>query len=153
MDRIGRGMLAGLIATLILSGFMLLKAAIGAVPQANAIQGLTKISTMYLGLPLYPWIGWIWHFVIGTILWGIAFAMVVPALPGSYWLRGVLFSIGAWIAMMVIFMPLAGAGFFGFRLGIAAPITTGILHLIYGLALGLAYSWLQAGQRAEVQRA
>ena len=38
----------------------------------------------------------------------------VPA--GSHWLNGILFGIGAWILMMVLVMPMAGAGLFAMAL-------------------------------------
>src|SRR6516164_4136093 len=54
-------------------------------------------------------------------------------------LNGILFRIGAWILMMVLVMPMAGAGLFGMALGIMVPIATLVLHLIYGAVLGGTY--------------
>jgi hypothetical protein len=93
------------------------------------------------------------HFFIGTIIWGILFALVEPGLPGGYWLRGVLFSIGAWLLMMLIPMPMAGAGLFGLNLGIGAPIATLILHIIFEAVLGAGYGWLRTGRATATQRA
>lgn len=57
--------------------------------------------------------GWIAHFMIGTVVWGIAYAMLYRALPSDTpWLKGVIFGIGAWLMMMIAVMPMAGAGFF-----------------------------------------
>src|SRR5262249_18789644 len=53
-----------------------------------------------------------------------------------------IFGMFAWLMMMVTFTPLAGAGFFGAKLGIAALIGLLILHLIYGFVLGATYSFL-----------
>jgi hypothetical protein len=33
--------------------------------------------------------------------------------------------------MMLVLMPIAGAGYFGLNRGIGAPIATFILHLVY----------------------
>jgi hypothetical protein len=44
--------------------------------------------------------------------------------------------------MMVTFLPLAGAGFFGARIGISAVIGLLGLHLIYGAVLGTVYGLL-----------
>ena len=41
--------------------------------------------------------------------------------------------------MMIIMMPMAGAGLFGMSLGIMAPLMTLMLHLIFGLVLGWIY--------------
>lgn len=148
------GIVAGFTATVVLSALMLMKSAMGLMPEVNAIQMLSRMAATYGGLPQNPVIGWLLHFFIGTILWGILFALVVPRLPGGYWLRGVVFATGAWLLMMIVAMPMAGAGLFGLTLGIGAPIATLVLHLVFGAVLGAVYGWLQsernapAGQRA-----
>ncbi len=53
-----------------------------------------------------------------------------------------LFATAAWLLMMVIVMPLAGAGLFGVHIGLIAPILTLVLHLVYGTVLGGFYGWL-----------
>lgn len=74
------------------------------------------------------------------MLWGVLFAWLDPNLPGgSHWMRGVVFGIGAWLLMMVIAMPMAGAGFFGTAMGLMAPVMTLVLHLVYGAVLGGVY--------------
>lgn len=153
MQKIWHGIVAGFVATVVLSALMLMKSAMGLMPQVNAIQMLTEMGATYAGLPLYPWIGWLMHFFIGTIMWGILFALIEPGLPGGYWLRGVVFSIGAWILMMIIPMPMAGAGLFGLDLGIGAPIATLILHIVFGAVLGAVYGWLQTGRATATQGA
>lgn len=152
-QKIWHGVVAGFVATVVLSALMLIKSGMGMMPQLNAIQMLTKMGATYAGLPLYPLIGWLMHFFIGTIMWGILFALIEPQLPGGYWLRGVIFSIGAWLLMMIIPMPMAGAGFFGLNLGIGAPIATLVLHTIFGAVLGAVYGWLQLGRASAAQRA
>lgn len=44
--------------------------------------------------------------------------------------------------MMIIVMPMAGAGLFGLNIGIMAPVATLILHLIFGAVLGYTYAKL-----------
>lgn len=140
-NRTWRAMVAGFAATIVLSMMMLIKSAAGVMPYADPIEALTKVSTMWLGTPLQPWVGWVEHFLMGTVLWGIVFAVIETALPGPGWLRGVLFSIGAWFAMMLILMPLAGAGLFGLGLGWGIPIMTLVLHMMWGAILGWVYEW------------
>lgn len=41
--------------------------------------------------------------------------------------------------LMIIVMPMAGAGLFGLQLGLMAPIATLMLHWIYGAVLGGVY--------------
>lgn len=153
MQRFWHGIVAGFAATVVLSALMLMKSAMGMMPEVNAIQMLTKMGVTYAGLPPSPAIGWLMHFVIGAIMWGILFALIEPSVPGGYWRRGVIFSIGAWLLMMIIPMPMAGAGLFGLNLGIGAPVATLVLHIIFGAVLGAVYGWLQTGRATATQRA
>lgn len=149
MGNIGHGIVAGLAATVVLSVLMILKSAAGMLPEMNAIRMLAGMGQQYAGLPATPALGWIAHFAIGTVLWGILFALLVHHLPGgSFWLRGVVFSIGAWVLMMIIVMPMAGAGVFGMGIGIGAPVATLVLHIIFGAVLGAVYAWMQGRQPA-----
>lgn len=130
-----KGMVAGFVATVVLSALMLMKTRIGLMPQLNPI----KMMSDMIGAST-PAVGWAMHFMIGTVLWGTLFAWVDPGLPGaSHWLKGIWFSIGAWLLMMVVMMPMAGAGFFGATLGMMAPVMTLIMHLVYGVVLGGVY--------------
>ncbi len=43
---------------------------------------------------------------------------------------------------MILPMPMAGAGFFGLKMGLMAPVMTLLLHLIYGVVLGYVYGLL-----------
>jgi hypothetical protein len=62
----------------------------------------------------------------------------------AYWLKGLVFGVFAWLLMMVLFMPLAKAGWFGTKLGTTAAVVTLGMHLIYGLVLGVTYGMLTA---------
>ncbi|MEF2548484.1 DUF6789 family protein [Aurantimonas sp. E1-2-R+4] len=143
--RYANGVIAGFVATIVLSAIMLMKSAMGLMPQLNVIQMLTEMGTNYGGLPASPVIGWIMHLFIGSILWGLIFAATAPMWPGSSYLaRGASFSVSAWLLMMIVAMPMAGAGFFGMALGIMAPIATLVLHVIYGLVLGAVFGRLES---------
>lgn len=88
-------------------------------------------------------------------MWGLIFAATASLWPGrSFWLKGMSFSVVAWLLMMIMPMPMAGAGFFGMLLGIEAPIATLMLHLIFGAVLGGTYGWLMereaGGERQQV---
>jgi hypothetical protein len=130
-----KGIIAGLVATIVLSGLMLTKEMMGLMPQLDVIRMLTTM----MGVSS-PVAGWITHFAIGTIAWGGLFAILEANLPGdSYWQRGIVFGIGAWVLMMVAVMPMAGAGMFGLGLGVMAPVMTFMLHAIFGAVLGGVY--------------
>ncbi len=126
----GRGILAGLVATAVLSAIMIMKQAMGVMPLLNPIG---MISGM-LHAPLA--VGWAMHLMIGVVLWGVLYAVVSPLLPGRPWLRGAEFATGAWLIMMIVLMPMAGAGAFGLKIGMVAPLATLMLHWIYGAVLG-----------------
>lgn len=59
-----------------------------------------------------------------------------PLLPTRPWLRGAEFATGAWFIMMIVLTSMAGAGAFGLKIGMMAPIATLMLHWIYGAVLG-----------------
>lgn len=130
------GLISGFVATVVMSILMVLKAKMGVMPGLNAIK---MLAGMMHG-PLM--MGWVAHFMIGTVAWGVLFATLVNKLPGGVLASAIIFSIGAWLMMMVFVMPMAGAGLFGLHMGMMAPIATLMLHLIWGLVLGLTYQRL-----------
>ncbi len=139
MADVGKGMVAGLAATAALSALMVMKSAMGMMPQLDMIGMLSRM----MGAAGSPVVGWIVHFLIGAVVWGALFAWLDPRLPGgSHALRGVVFGVGAWLLMMVALMPMAGAGLFGLGLGIMAPVMTLVLHMIFGAVLGWTYGRL-----------
>lgn len=143
MNIYARGMIAGFVATVVLSALMLIKAMMGIMPALDLIQMLTGMAHNMLGLPANPAVGWVIHFMIGTVVWGIAFALLYEKLPGSSpTTKGIVFSVLAWLLMMLIPFPMAGAGLFGMKLGIMAPVMTLVLHLVWGAVLGWTFGAL-----------
>jgi len=116
---IGRGIVAGFVATVVLSAMMVMKQSMGIMPELNPIAMIAEMAGARS-----PLVGWIGHFVIGSVFWGAGFAIVSPYLPGPYWLRGSIFAAGAWLMMMIVVLPMAGAGLFGLGLGMMTPIAT-----------------------------
>lgn len=144
MARLGNGILAGFAATIVLSIFMMMKQMMGMMPQMDVIAMLTKMSGAST-----PLMGWVMHFMIGSIVWGGLFALLHDRIPGgSTIVRGIVFGIGAWLMMMVVVMPMAGAGLFGMNFGMAAPVMTLLLHIIFGATLGAVYGWRAAPKTA-----
>lgn len=137
----GKGMLAGLIATFVLSGLIVMKAQMGLMPELDPIQ---MLGNMVGGGSRT--IGWAMHFVIGTVLWGLLFTAIFGAGPGRFWWRGIVFATGAWLVMMIVLMPMAGAGLFGMNLGMMAPVMTLMMHVVYGAVLGGGYAGLVRDQ-------
>jgi len=134
MTNLKNGFLAGFIATVVLSVLMVAKGMMGLMPALDVVAMLS----MMMGTPVI--MGWLAHFMIGTLAWGGGFAVLYDAIPGgSALVKGVAFGIAAWLAMMIMVMPMAGAGFFGMSFGMMAPIMTLMLHIIFGAVLGGVY--------------
>lgn len=134
MQNIKAGLVAGFVATVVLSAMMVAKTMMGIMPELDVIAMLSAM----MGAPAL--MGWIGHFMIGTIAWGGGFAVLYGVIPGTGAVtKGILFGIAAWLGMMVMVMPMAGAGLFGMAFGIMAPMMTLVLHIIFGAVLGAVY--------------
>ena len=143
MNRYLRSIIAGFIATVVLSALMLMKSAMGLMPALDIVKMLTGVAHGMMGLPDNLAVGWIIHFMIGTVLWGVLFALLYGWLQGRGAVtKGLVFATFAWLVMMVIAMPMAGVGLFGMKLGIMAPVMALILHWIWGAVLGAVFGWL-----------
>ncbi len=143
MNIYAKSIVSAFVATVVLALLLLLKSAMGLMPQLNTIHMLAGLAHGMLGLPATPVVGWIIHFLIGTVLWGVLFALLYAVLPGrSAVSKALLFATGAWLLMMLIPLPLSGAGLFGLHIGLMAPVMTLILHWIWGAVLGLTFAAL-----------
>ena len=142
-----RGMLAGLVATLVLSGAMMLKASVGLWPELNLIRLLVNLGSIQTVA------AWMDHFIVGVVVWGLMFGAFDAMWESrAYWLKGLIFGMFAWLLMMVLFMPLTKAGFFGVKIGPAAIYVTIGYHLLYGLVLGVAYGLLTTYYPAKTEK-
>jgi hypothetical protein len=134
-----KGMLAGLVATLVLSGLLLFKGTMNLVPELSIISLLMSLGSITAVQ------AWMDHFIVGVVAWGLAFgAYDSLASRPAHWLKGIIFGVFAWVVMMVLFMPLAKAGVFGWKIGPMAAAVTLIYHLVYGAVLGTTYGLLSA---------
>lgn len=142
MDNIVRGVIAGFAATVVLSALMVMKGMIGVMPDLDIARMLGGMMSQG------PAAGWVGHFVIGSVVWGASFAVLYPELPGGpAWIKGALFGLAAWLLMMATVTPMAGQGLFGMRLGSMAAMMTAVLHVIFGVVLGISYARLEAHRR------
>ncbi len=81
--RLGRGMAAGLVATLTISMFLILRLSAGVMPWYNPIEIMNLTAQRALGTPSSIFVGWAIHFVVGTLIWGTLFGLMESDLPGG----------------------------------------------------------------------
>jgi len=136
MGDVTEGITAGLIATIVITLAMLAMQAAGIVPNFNLIE-LLKVA----GTGTDTVFAWIVHFVIGLAFGGL-FAAFSPHVPGPHWVRGLLFGVIIWLAMMLAFLPAAGLPMFAMGTGAAIPMAGLGLSVLFGLVLGESYHLL-----------
>jgi len=129
---IGKGIIAGFVATFALS-VLLDPIALFAPP---VLPGAAPVA-------------WILHFFIGTVVWGIGFSVLHDYLHGPAWQRGLVFALGAWIVVISGAAVLSLSGVLAIDLGPTMIVATLIVHVLYGVALGLVYGWLIEGAPEE----
>jgi len=127
MDKIGKGIVAGFLATFVLSVLL--------DPMAMVARTAGVLS---------PTLGWTLHFLIGSVIWGAGFALLHDLLRGPSWLRGIAFGIVSWIVVVLVILPLTRLGLFGVEIGLAASVAMLLVHMIYGTVLGGIYGALIA---------
>lgn len=143
MKRTFNGLMAGLTGTIVLTVLLLVKSASGLLPELDVIAMLAAAASEHAGLPARAATGWALHLVLGTVVWGLAFAWLWRLLPGpTATAKGMVLGVAAWLVMALVVMPLAGAGLLGLALGVAAPLVTLALHLVFGAVLGSTYHTL-----------
>ncbi|TLF50389.1 hypothetical protein FEI13_09435 [Halomonas urmiana] len=141
-SRLLRGVMAGFTATLVISLIMVLRLAAGIIPWYNPIEVMNLAAQDVLGTPDSRMLAWGIHFAVGTLIWGLLFALLVPYLPGrTPTRRGLEFGVASWLVVMLTVFPLAGSGLFGLGLGLVAPLSMLIAHLIFGAVIGAVYGW------------
>ena len=139
-ESIKSGLIAGFAASAVLGILIIIKSRLGVLPGLDPIHDIVAIADGYTDLQFPPNLGWVGHFFIGTVVWGLLYGLIRKSLPGPAVVKGLIFGVLAWLVMMIVFMPIAGHGFFGLSLGLAVPVTSFVLHLVYGAVLGAVYA-------------
>ena len=137
MINIGKGIIAGLLASAAASGAIFLRSLAGALPAADPVHALSGVMLTPPGL------SWVMHFAVGTFLWGPLLAVLSPILPSPFWFKGVVFGALAWLLMLLVTWAADPASPQQPNL---EPI---LLHLFFGAVLGWIYGLLL--DRAERQ--
>lgn len=118
---------------------------------ATAVMTLVMLMAPLMGMPKMPIgnmladfmhipvaLGWIAHFMIGTILAGIYVLVFQERLPGNDIVKGAVYSLLPFLMAQVAVMPMMGAGFFSSATPAPLLMVMGSLvgHLVYGGVLG-----------------
>lgn len=149
MSDIKKGMVAGGVATAVISLAMLLLNATGLEPQLH----LTRLLLTLLEAPSEYALGWLTHIFLGSIVLGGLFVHVEPRLGAdTHTKSGVLYGVAVWLVMMMVFMPAVGGGYFGFQLSVFTPIIMLGLQVLYGAVLGWTYGKLSPTQNSFTKR-
>jgi len=138
----GKGIVAGIVGSIVLAALLWFKDIIGLVPDLSLIAAFMKlagvISVMY---------GWVIFFVINALIVGAVFAALDAHLErpegAEEVVRGALFGVGLWFLTMILLMPMTPAGVFGLHYGILAPIVMFVFQVIQGLVMGGVYGALR----------
>jgi hypothetical protein len=82
------------------------------------------------------------NLAMGLVLALVYARLVEPLLDGPSWWRGLRFALIPWLLSLIVFLPLMGGGLLGLDIGAGfLPILGNlILHLVYGVVLGLTYA-------------
>jgi hypothetical protein len=139
MVKLRHALFAGFVATFVASAMIQMNNAIGKIPEVHVASSLSSLVGSPDRLP-----GWLLHFFLGIVVFPIIFAVIERKIPlRAYAIKGLIYGVLLWLGMMLIFMPLNGAGPFGLVRGGMVPVVTLALNLAYGLILGIAYGWDQ----------
>jgi hypothetical protein len=96
MINIGKGIIAGLVASAAASGAIYLGSLAGVLPAADPVRSVSGVMLSPSGL------SWVMHFAVGTFLWGPLLAVMSPILPSPFWFKGVVFGALAWLLMLLV---------------------------------------------------
>lgn len=132
------GIIGGFVGSAVLAVVFVMKNMMGIMPEMDIIIMLSAM----MGMPAI--VGWVAHFMIGSIAWGGIYALANDSIPGGSQLgKGVVVGLAAWVMMMVVVMPMAGGGFFGIKFGMMGIGMTLMLHIVFGAVMGLVAASLE----------
>ena len=149
MLRIKNGFISGFVATFAVVSMMAMNNALHSIPEVHVARTLSGI----LGYADQPAVGWLTVMACGVFVFGGLFAVFAPRLPVRNYLgKGFVLGAASWLLMMLVFMPLGGAGLFGLERSPVVPAVTLVLNLVYWVMLSVMFRWLEGpgsiGQRA-----
>jgi hypothetical protein len=145
MERInvGKAILAGFIATLVMTMIMYLAPMMG-MPKMDVAAMLGGLLSQGMPAPMSgAWLmGMILHFVNGSVIFPLIYAAVLhERLPDPPWGKGIMWGLILWFLSQAVVVPMMGGGFFSAHAPNAMLTVVGSLmaHIIYGAILGGIY--------------
>lgn len=102
--------------------------------------------TAALGVAVAPAMtpAWLYPRLVWGGLWGFLF--LLPVLPGSWVLRGLLFSLGPTLVQLFVVFPVkAGVGVMGMDLGVLTPLVVLVVNGVWGLVASYLLERTSAG--------
>lgn len=128
-----RAVLAGIAGTAVMT---LMTVMAGVMGMEMDIPGMLS---GFMGTPVV--VGWIAHFMIGTMLALIYAAGFAAWLPGTPWLRGAVYGLFPFLLAQLAVMPVMGMGVFTSGAPNAPAMVIGSFmgHLVYGAIVGAIY--------------
>lgn len=133
--RLARGFGWGVVATLAMSVVMILGTVTGRSPMPMPVPAAIVGQILGGGLPqpLIALLAAVSHLAFG----GVAGAVLAAIARPVTFLKGLGWGLVLWVVMGLVFLPLVGWGLFGTSIAPQIAVATLILHLIYGIVLGL----------------
>lgn len=132
--RFWKGFAWGIVATLVMSAFMLAGIVTGVSPMPKPIPAaiLGKILGGAAPKPAVIGLAALAHLGYGGVWGGILARWTKPVTVA----KGLGLGIGLWLLMQLVVLPFLGWGVFGTALTPKIAVATLVLHLIYGVVLG-----------------
>ena len=133
-NTIKQGVIWGLLATVVMSIFMVTATLTGLSPMPAPIpMALVKKVLGPMPKPVLIFLGIIAHLGYGGVAGGILGQLFKERINLGI---GLGWGVFLWLLMQVIFLPILGWGLFGSAITPKVAVATLILHLIYGITIG-----------------
>jgi hypothetical protein len=124
---------------------MAIKHRAGILPGFEPYEDLQRLLSSVTDYSLTPPWSWLLPYVNGAVILGFVFGKLFVVLPVRTAIgKGAAFGLAAWLVMGLGFLPLAGRGLFGIRLGFGATPAALMLAMLmtYSIAMSLLYARL-----------
>jgi Family of unknown function (DUF6789) len=144
-----RAILAGLIATLVVSILFFMSPLFGVTrPDAVSLLGTTYVGAkLHTDQTAIEILGLFFQVIVGAVIVALIYPHLFPYLPGRGVQKGICLGVLLWLVGQIVTVPLLGGGFFGLEASIAAPIVSLLGHVLYGAILATIYGHPVAGEQ------